>query len=208
MAVTGERARAGSTYARLARWMLAVLLPLIGVMTLGGGALLAIYGPSFRAGELWLAIVSIACATNAFVGLAEVVLMVERPRLNLLNSTITATVAVAANLWLISRFGITGAAFGILLPYVLQGVLRGVELRILYGWRSRWRELVHPCLAGAGAAVPGIAVRLGVDGLPGQLAAAAVFLLAYAAIWWRLGLDAADRAILNELLGRSPSPTS
>jgi len=202
MAAGGERARAAATYARLARWMLAALLPLIAVMVLAGGAVLSIYGSSFRAGHLWVAILAVACATNAFVSLGEVVLMVERPRLNLLNSAAAAIVAIAANLWLIPRIGLTGAAIAVLLPHVLQGILRAAELRWLFGWRSRWRELAHPILAASVAAAPAVAVRLLVGGLGGQLAAALAFLAAYVAVWWRLGLDAADRAILNELTGR------
>ena len=52
---------------------------------------------------MWLGIVALACATNCFVGLAETVIMVQRPRLNLLNSAITVVIAVVANFWLISR---------------------------------------------------------------------------------------------------------
>ncbi len=72
-------------------------------------------------GGAWLGIVGIACATNAFVSLGETVIMVQRPHLNLLNSSVTCAIAFGANLWLIPRFGVTGAAFGILLPYVIQG---------------------------------------------------------------------------------------
>ena len=51
--------------------------------------ILSIYGPAFRQGAIWLDIVALACAHERFVGLAETVIMVQRPRLNLLNSAIT-----------------------------------------------------------------------------------------------------------------------
>lgn len=206
MAAGREDERAAATYGHLARWTLAILFPLVAVMTLGGGALLAIYGPGFRDGGLWLGIVAVACATNAFVSLGEVVIMVRRPRLNLFNSAVTSVVAVAANLWLIPHYGITGAALGILLPYLMQGCLRHLELRYLFGWPSQARELTRPIIAAAAAVLPGLGCRMAVPGIPGQLAAVAAFLAAYVGTWRLLGLDPSDRAIVQELTGRAAVP--
>ena len=203
MAEGREDVRAAATYGHLARWTLAILFPLVAVMTLGGGALLSIYGPGFHDGALWLGIIAVACATNAFVSLGEVVIMVRKPRLNLFNSTVTAIVAVGANLWLIPHYGMTGAAMGILLPYLIQGCLRYLELRFLFGWPGQSREFIRPIVAGAVAAVPAIGCRLMWGGILGQLAAVLVFLAAYVGVWRVLGLDPADRAIVRELTGRS-----
>ena len=150
---------------------------------LSGSFILGIYGPAFRQGGMWFGIVALACATNAFVSLAETVIMVQKPRLNLLNSIITCVVALAANLWLISRFGVTGAAFGILLPYVLQGILRYRALRLVFRWRNPWGDVGHPLLAALIAAVPAFACRALIDGLTGQVVAAIVFLLIYGGAW-------------------------
>ena len=92
-------------------------------------------------------------------------------------------VALAANLWLISRFGVTGAAFGILLPYVLQGILRYRALRLVFRWRNPWGDVGHPLLAALIAAVPAFACRALIDGLTGQVVAAIVFLLIYGGAW-------------------------
>jgi O-antigen/teichoic acid export membrane protein len=203
MSAGREDLRAAATYGHLARWTLAILFPLVAVMTLGGGALLSIYGPGFRDGALWLGIIAVACATNAFVSLGEVVIMVQRPRLNLFNSTVTCLVAVGANLWLIPHYGMTGAAMGILLPYLIQGCLRYVELRFLFGWPGQARELTRPIIAAAAAVLPALGCRMAVAGIPGQLAAVAVFLAVYVGAWRLLGLDPADRAIVQELTGRT-----
>jgi len=140
MTATGDQQRATAAYARLAEWILWILLPLVAIMTLAGSVILLIYGPAFRQGDAWLAIVAIACATNAFVSLGETVIMVQRPHLNLFNSSVTCAVAFGANLWLIPRFGVMGAAFGILLPYLIQGILRyrSEERRVGKECRSRW----------------------------------------------------------------------
>jgi len=181
----GDQEHATTAFSRVSQWMLWILVPLVAVLSLAGPVILGIYGPVFQQGGLWLAIVALACATNAFVSLAETVIMVQQPRLNLLNSIITCAVALTANLWLISRFGATGAAFGILLPYVLQGILRYRALRMVFRWRNPWGDVGHPLLSGLVAAVPAVACRWLIGTITGQVVAAFVFLLLYGGAWLR-----------------------
>ena len=183
MTATGDHKSAAATYARLAEWILWILLPLVGVMVLAGSVILLIYGPAFRQGGAWLGIVGVACATNAFVSLGETVIMVQRPHLNLLNSSVTCAVAFGANLWLIPRFGATGAALGILFPYVIQGFLRYGVLRLVFGWRDSWNSIRRPILTGMIAFLPAVACRLLVDGIVGQVVASLVFLAIFGAGW-------------------------
>jgi O-antigen/teichoic acid export membrane protein len=183
LTIDGDQEHAAMAFSRVSQWMLWILLPLVAVMTFAGSWILTLYGPAFAQGGLWLAIIALACATNAFVSLAEVVIMVQKPRLNLLNSIITCVVALMANLWLISRFGVTGAAFGILLPYVLQGILRYRALRMVFRWRNPWGDIGRPLLAAVIAAAPAIACRMMIDGAAGQIISAVAFLVIYGAAW-------------------------
>lgn len=183
MTATGDQQRAEATYARLAEWILWILLPLVAVMTLAGSVILLIYGPAFRQGGAWLAIVGIACATNAFVSLGETVIMVQRPHLNLLNSSVTCAVAFGANLWLIPRFGAMGAAFGILLPYVIQGILRYMVLRLVFRWRNPWSSIRPPIFMAIIAFLPALSCRLLLHGIAGQVIAGLVFLAIFGVGW-------------------------
>jgi len=183
LTVEGDQEHAAMAFSRVSQWMLWILLPFLAVMMLAGSVILGIYGPVFQQGGMWLGIVALACATNAFVSLAETVIMVQKPRLNLLNSVVTCAIAFTANLWLISRFGVTGAAFGILLPYVLQGILRYRALRMVFRWRNPWGGVGRPLLAALIAAIPAVACRLLLDGMAGQIIAALVFLFIYVAAW-------------------------
>jgi O-antigen/teichoic acid export membrane protein len=183
MTATGNQIRAAATYARLAQWMLWILLPLVAVMVLAGSTILLIFGPAFRQGSLWLGIVAVACATNAFVALGETVIMVQRPRLNLLNSSITCAVAVGANLWLIPRFGVTGAALGILLPYAVQGILRYAALRLVFHWPNPWSEVRPPIESAILGLLCALPARFLVHGIAGQVASALVFLALFGAGW-------------------------
>jgi O-antigen/teichoic acid export membrane protein len=179
----GDQDHAVIAFSRVSQWMLWVLLPLVAVLALAGSVILGIYGPVFRQGGFWIGIVALACATNTFVSLAETVIMVQKPRLNLLNSIITCAVALTANLWLIGRFGVTGAAFGILLPYVLQGILRYRALRMVFRWQNPWGDIGRPLLAAAMAGIPAAACRFLINGTTGQVIAAFVFLLLYGGAW-------------------------
>ena len=196
LTVHGEQERAAAAFSRVTQWMLWILLPLIAGMTLAGPFILWLYGPIFPQGSAWLIIVAIGCATNALVGLAETVIMVQRPRLNLVNSAITCVLAVLANIWLIGNFGMTGAAFGILVPYVILGILRYRTLRRVFLWQNPWRGAGWPLLAALAAGVPAVLCRLFVKGVPGQIGACAIFAAIYFVIWRRRrSVEAAEPAI-------------
>jgi O-antigen/teichoic acid export membrane protein len=202
---TGDVRGAETSYAFLARWMLALLLPLVAVLGLAGGAILTIYGPSFAQGGVWVSVIGAACALNAFAGLGELVLMVSRPAVNLANSCVALAAAIGLNLILIPAYGPLGAAIGMLVPYALQAVLRGVEMSWLLGWRWPWRELAKPWTAALLALPLGLGVRLLGGGTAAvQLAAASVYLAAYVAAWRAVGLEPKDREVLDLLLRRRP----
>jgi len=195
----GETEAARASYAYVARWMLALLLPAVAVLALSGGAVLRLFGSGFEQGAPWLTVAAVACALNAFVGLGETILMIQRPAWNAINASVAATAAVAVNLWLIPRYGPLGAALGMLVPYGLQGVLRGIQLTVGLQWRWPWQALVRPWIA-AGAAVPlAVLVRITIDGPRGDAAAGVLYLCSYAAAWWAMGLEPEDRLVLNRL---------
>jgi O-antigen/teichoic acid export membrane protein len=118
--------------------------------------------------------------------LGETVIMVQRPRLNLLHSSITCAVAIGALLWLIPRFGVLGAAFGILLPFVVQGILRYITLRFVFHWKDSWSDIRPPLTVATMATVPALACRgLIGSGVGGQISSATVFLAIFGALWLR-----------------------
>ena len=200
---SGQIRDAEASYGYLARWMLAVLLPIVAVFALAGGTIMTIFGESFRPGGTWAAIVAVACALNAFVALGETILMVERPRLNLINSTIAFAAAVALNMTLIPIFGPLGAALGMLLPYVIQGVLRGAEISWIFDWRWPVRSLAKPWLAATAALPIALLLRLNASGTAPELGAAAIYLASYGVAWRVIGLDANDREVLRHLFRRA-----
>ena len=194
-----DRAAMEQSFAQLGRWVLAAQLPLMGVLCLSGGIGLDIFGPGFRSGTLWVALLAVAHATNSFVGLAETVIMIQRPKLNLINSGATATLQLGASLLLIPWYGATGAALCMMLAYVTQGVLRYLELRFIFHWHWPWKALARPALAFAIALAPAVPLRLLIEGRPGEWAAGLVFLAAYVGAWKVIGLEETDRLVLRQL---------
>ena len=193
MTAMGDHQIAAATYARLAQWMLWILLPLVAVLSLAGGTILLIYGPAFQQGGRWLGIVALASAINAFVALGETVIMVQRPRLNLLHSSITCVVAVAGLLWLIPRFGVMGAAFGILVPYIVQGILRYATLRWVFHWKDSWSDIRPPLIAAAIALLPATVCRVLLSGIIAQVTSSAVFLAIFSVQWWQHHIHRKDK---------------
>jgi O-antigen/teichoic acid export membrane protein len=193
MTATGDHHIASATYARLAQWMLWILLPLVAVLSLAGSTILLIYGPAFWQGGRWLGIVALASATNAFVSLGETVIMVQRPHLNLLHSSITCAVAFAGLFWLIPRFGPLGAAVGILLPYVVQGILRYATLRWVFHWKDSWSDISSPLIAAGIAIVPAIICRLLLGAIVGQVTSAGIFLAIFSVQWWQHHIHRKDK---------------
>jgi O-antigen/teichoic acid export membrane protein len=182
--------------------MLALLLPVVAIFALAGGAIMTIFGPGFARGGSWAAIVAAACATNAFVSLGETILMIDRPHLNLINSAIAFAAAAALSLLLIPWLGPLGAALGILFPYCLQGLLRGFEITRFLHWHWPWRAMMKPWLA---ALVPlpfALLVRLWLPGRIFELGAAALYLGGYLVMWRIIGLDPTDRAVVDHLFKR------
>src|SRR5215212_2173439 len=184
MTATGAHREAGATYSRLLQWMLWILLPATAVMILAGDTIMMVYGPSFREGGQWLAIVAVACATNAFVNLGETVIMVQRPGLNLLNSFITCVVGTTATFWLIRYLGVTGAAFGILITYGIQGLIRTIILHFVFHWPNPWHEVLPVGLVAVVAIVPAAICRFIFPGIIGQAGATLYCLTVFAAGWF------------------------
>ncbi len=195
----GQIRGAEASYGYLARWMLAILLPAVVVLALAGGTIMTIFGPTFHRGGVWAAVIGCGCALNAFLGLGEAILMVERPRINLMNSTIAFVAAVGLNLLLIPAYGALGAALGLLCPYLVKGILRRVEIWWFLEWRWPWRALVKPWIA---ALIPlpfALIVRFASHAWWSDLAAAALYIAGYFIAWRVIGLDPNDRAVLDQL---------
>ncbi len=204
----GRMREAEESYGYLARWMLAILLPTVAVLALSGSAIMTMYGRSFYRGGLWVAVAGAGCAINAFVSLGETILMIDRPKINLMNSIIAFAAAIGLNLVLIPAWGPLGAAIGVIVPYSIHGILRSIQISWLLNWHWPWRALIKPWLVALMALPGALAIRLFLSGIGWELLAGAVYILGCLVAWRIIGLDQSDRAVLDRLFKRKKTEAS
>ncbi len=89
----------------MARWILLLVCPIVGLTVLSGGAALSIYGGEFRVATSWLIVLVVAIGSHGLLGLFETVIMVKRPSLNVVNALIAVIVQAALSVVLIPRIG-------------------------------------------------------------------------------------------------------
>jgi O-antigen/teichoic acid export membrane protein len=203
-AAAEDHASLAHTVAGPGRWVLSAQLPLVGGLLLSSGFVLGIYGPAFRQGALWLALLGLAHGANSFAGIVETLFMIERPSLNLVNSGITVVVQVVTGVLLIPYLGVTGAAMAMLVGFTVQGILRFVEVRHVFGWSWPWATLKRPMMAFTIAIIPSALLRLR-PGLTFEVVSGLAFFALYAAAWYMLGADPTDRDVWRRLT-RPPAP--
>ena len=86
-----------------------------------------------------------------------------------------------------------------LVPYAIQGLLRGAEISWLFNWSWPWRALIKPWTAAIAALPLALLVRLFSSGTAAEFAAGAVYLAGYLGAWRVIGLEPSDRAVLDHL---------
>jgi hypothetical protein len=121
--------------------------------------------------------------------------------LNLFNAGVTVLVQVVTAVLLIPRMGVTGAALSMCIGFTVQGLLRFLELRSVFGWSWPWPTLRRPIAAFGLAMLPSALMRLTL-GASWEVPAGILFLALYAGSWRWLGAEPADREIWQRLRSR------
>ena len=205
---SGEVGQLGRLYATTTRWTLAANLPVFIAMLLVPTSLLGIFGESFADDGLTpLVIVACAEVVNAATGMCgPIIAMSVYNRMKLFNSFAWMAVSVGANVLLIPKWGVIGAAVAILVATSVINLIRVVELwvllRILPWDRRIWKPVA--------AAVVTVAISLFVlSYLPDELGLVllAVVLIGMATVFYTtlfaLGLEPDDRLLLDRLRRRA-----
>jgi glycosyltransferase involved in cell wall biosynthesis/O-antigen/teichoic acid export membrane protein len=175
---SGRRDEERGVLGDVARWTLPASLFLAAGLALGSPLWLSLFGPGFERGTLLVSLLVVANSVGSYSGLAENVLLLRRPTLNVLNSGVGVVAYVAVCLALVPRMGASGAALAAAAAYGVVASLRFGELRAM-GVPWPWERLRGAWLAFFVALGPGLAFR-GV--LPGR-AGAALAVLAFTAVF-------------------------
>jgi hypothetical protein len=71
-----------------------------------------------------------------------------------------------------------------LVPQIVQGILRSTALRVVFGWKTSWRNIRPPITIAIIGLIPALLCRWTLGGVVGQITAAGVFLAVFGSGWW------------------------
>lgn len=188
-------------YHATARWALTLTAPLFVLMAVWGRDILTLFGPEFAIGAPCLLLLAVAQLLNASAGATgSVILMSGRSRMIMLNSVVVGILLVGANLALIPRYGILGAAVASATCQIVVSLVRVFQV-----WRVQRLlpfsiGMMKPVAAAAIAATVGFAVKTGMGGDPaGQALLALCVLGLFGGLLIWLGFDPDDTALASRV---------
>ncbi|HEX8304635.1 MAG TPA: oligosaccharide flippase family protein [Jatrophihabitans sp.] len=157
-----DTARVSQMYSTASQWVVLSSWPLYLVMAVFAPTVLRIFGESYPAGAHALTVLCMAMLVNLAAGnVGTVLLMGGRSTWVLMDKAAALTVNVAANLVLVPRFGITGAAVAWAVTIVLDSVLAFGQVRwgMRIGGNLRGLAVAGVLALGCFAVIP-VAVRM------------------------------------------------
>lgn len=127
-----DRAGAQNVYETGTWWTIILSWPIYLTLAVFAPVVLGVFGPEFPAGQHALMVLAVAMLVATGTGnVSTVLLMGGRSGWNLANTSLAVVVNVAANLALVPRFGITGAAVAWALTIVVENGAPLVEIALL-----------------------------------------------------------------------------
>ncbi len=183
------------------RWGFMTVLPLVIFLIIYSSKVMLLFGSEFLPSRQALVILAggqLILATVA--GSSMLLLMTGYPRLNLLNNIITLAVNIGANLILIPRYGIIGAAIGSATALTILFVLRSVEIWIIHQMFPLNRGYIKILVAGFTTIVACLAINRVIFHWHTVIVlacAAGLILIVYTGTLFLLGFDREDLTVLK-----------
>lgn len=137
-------------YQSITKWIFTISLITFFIIILFSEQLLSIFGEEFVAGSTVLVIMICGEIFNAVGGLAgNILIMSGRPKIALLNSTISFIIILLLSYLLIPVYGIMGAAISYSATIIIINILRVTELYYYEKIQPFKFSYIKPVLAGA-----------------------------------------------------------
>lgn len=188
------------TYAFATAWIVRLSLPAFIILILFPSDVLAIFGPGFAAAAAVTIVLAFGKAIDAATGPCAMMLnMSGRPALNMVDNVGALALNIGLNLWLIPRYGILGSAVAWAVALGVVNAVRVVQVRLTMRMWPFSIETALALVAGAAAAVIGVAVRAVVPGPPSFFAGVLPMVATYVAVIIVWGLTVEDRMLLSSL---------
>lgn len=182
-------------YQATSRWALTLTLPIFVLMAIWSREILAVFGQPFTLGAHAMLILAAAQVFNTATGATtSIILMSGHSRMIMKNSIMNGALLIGANMALIPKYGILGAAIGSATCQILISAVRVAQV-----WRLRrilpfsW-SMSKPVAAALIAAAIGWSLKEEIGGVDYSQWALSVFVLgAYSAALFLFGFDDIDQ---------------
>jgi O-antigen/teichoic acid export membrane protein len=199
-----QRDHLARLYKASSRWLFMIGMPLFLMQVLFGRWLLSLFGDDFKVAYSALVVVAVGQFANYCSGVTmDVIRMIGRSGLLLVNTVFDVTNYVILNLVLVPRYGLMGAAMAAAIELATINVVRAVEVWVIARMHPYSRSFVKPMLAGAGAVVAVWAIgRLPLPSVLEEPVALLAMSVAYLVLLVALRLDPDDQIIFKRLVGR------
>jgi O-antigen/teichoic acid export membrane protein len=206
----GRSAEIEGLFKTVSRWSLTCTLPVGLLLVAYGPGLLGLFGRDFARASVALTVLSAGWMLHSFGGSAGTILtMTGRSKLHMVNFTGLIAWSLAANLFLIPRWGLAGAAAATALSLLLLDIVTLIEVTLVVGIHPFAKELLKPLGAAAFAGVPLLLLARATPQpypLALVLGCGLAFLAVYAGTLALLGASESERMLLRELRNRMRAP--
>jgi O-antigen/teichoic acid export membrane protein len=186
----------------VSRWSFSLTLPFGIVLLVFSEFFLSLFGAEFPRGKSALAILTAGWIVHSLLGLSSSILtMSGRSRLHLLNTGLFFLTNIGLNLWLITRFGMTGAAWATTASIIMLDIAIAGEIHFLLRLNPLQLKLWKPSVAGAAVFLLFKTITFFTGDLKNGFlitAAAVLFLMVYFSLLYLMRLDKEDAAILRK----------
>jgi O-antigen/teichoic acid export membrane protein len=202
----GNHQRLRQVYQTTTRWVVTLNMPMILIVILFPVQIMSIFGKSFESGAPALVLMGMVNFVNVSTGMCGTLLdMTGHTRMKLANTVVRVSVAIVANLMLISRWGIMGAAMAALIHEIIANALPLVQVWKMYRILPYSLAFLKPLTAGAVAAAVALLIRVWIPSsnqIILTLIQMALMLGVYALVIQLLGLSLEERKMVNKLRWR------
>ena len=215
LSISGKHAELQHRFLVVSRWVLIINLPILAILLLIGYELIPLLDALFDSDKISglsdielgftiLMVLSVGMLIQGVYGVAEpFIAMCGRPQLNLYNNIVWLIANFGLNLWLISSYGIIGAAIGAAVAIALVNIIRLLQLYVVQRFIPFDRTLLKPIIAGASGALCAWLVSAHLpSGVVWAMAPMVVFLTLYLLTLRALGLEEEDRIALARIRSR------
>ncbi len=203
---SGQMDELRSIYKTCSRWVLTLTLPVAILMFFFSKDIALVFGRGFsESGEILVILLIGQMVTVGTGSTALLLSMTGKPLYNLFNTGMLCAFNVALTLFLISRYGIIGAAWAQTISITLVQLLQMAEVWYLYRIQPYKVDHVKPLLAGGFSFLILLVLKGHIalsNHVAGMALLSAVALLGYVLFLLFTGLAADDRVILDKFIQR------